>query len=178
MRVLLSLLSPLLGLAVGTAGALFAVETGWVLFRPSSPPLLLPWPGWREQLAGYSWSDTLILVVGAALATLGLLLVIIAASARRHDVRLIAPADGVTVVTSPRSLARLVGHHVRDQDGVRSASVTAGPRRIRVRATSRLATKAQLRPTLTTRVNDLIGDLPLARTPRLRVIVTVLKDRR
>ncbi len=178
MRVLLRLLSPLLGLAVAAAGALLAVEAGWVLVRPRSAPLLVAWPAWRDWLAGYAWSDTAIIVAAAALVVLGVLLLVLAGSARRHDVRLTDPADAVTVVTSPRSLARLVGHRVRAEDGVRSASVTAGTRRIRVRATSRLNTEAQLRPTLTALLNELVGSLPLDRTPRIRVVVDSPKDRR
>lgn len=126
MRVLLRLLSPLLGVAVAIAGGLLAVEAGWV----------------------------------------------------RRDVRLTDPADDVTVVTSPRSLARLVGHQVRAEDGVCSASVTASARRVRVRVISSMNTEAQLRPTLTTRVDELVGGLPLARKPKVQVVVDSPKDRR
>lgn len=179
MRLLLRLLSPLLGLAVTTSGALLAVEAGWTLIRPGSSVLLVPWPGWRDRLAGYAWSHPVVLAIGGLLVVLGLLLLVIAISARRRDVWLTSPADGVTVVTSPRSLARLVGHRVRTGDGVRSASVTASARRIRIRATtSGLTTAAQLRPTLTVQVRDLLTGLPLARTPRVRVAVKPGKDRR
>lgn len=178
MRVLLRLLSPLLGLAVAAGGGVLAVEAGWVLARPDSTPLLVPWPGWRDRLAGYAWSDAAVVIAAAALVALGLLLTVIAAAARRRDVRLTSPVDGVAVVTSPRSLARLVGHRVRQEDGVHTASVTASARRIRVRATSRLHTEAQLRSTLTARVRDLVGSLPLPRTPRIRVVVKSRKDRR
>lgn len=178
MRVLLRLLSPLLGVAVAAAGALLAVEAGWVLTRPRAAPLLVPWPVWRDWLAGYAWSDTTVVVAGGALAVLGVALLALAAGARRHDVRLTDPSDDVTVVTSPRSLARMVGHRVRAEDGVRSASVTASARRIRVRVTSGLSTEAQLRPALTARVDELVADLPLARKPRVQVVVGSPKDRR
>lgn len=178
MRVLLRLLSPLLGIAVAAAGALLAVEAGWLLARPRSAPLLVPWPGWRDRFAEYAWSDTATVVAGGALAVLGVLLLTIAAGARRHDVRLTDPAEAVSVATSPRSLARMVGHGVRTEDGVRSASVTASARRIRVRATSTMNTEAQLRPALTARVHELVGNLPLARTPRVHVVVDSPRDRR
>lgn len=179
MRLLLRLLSPLLGLAVATVGALLAVEAGWLLIQPGSSSLLVPWPDWRDRLLGYAWSHPVVLAIGGLLVILGLLLLVIAIGARRRDVWLTSPADGVTVVTSPRSLARLVGHRVRTEDGVRSASVTASARRIRIRArTSGLTTSAQLRPTLTAQVRDLIASLPLARTPRVRVAVKPRRDRR
>lgn len=178
MRVLLRLLSPVLGLAVAGVGALIALEAGWTLARPPSAPLVVPWKQWRDQLSGSTWSDPPVLVIGAALVLLGLLFLMLAGSARRHDVPLTDPADDVTVVTSPRSLARLVGHRVRAEDGVRSASVTAGRKKVRVRATSGLNTEAELRPTLTSTVNDLVGSLPLASKPRVQVVVDSPKDRR
>lgn len=177
MRALLRLLSPLLALALAVAGALTALEAGWALVRPDSAPLLVRWTDWRDRIATYSWSDGPVLVIGAALVLLGLLLLWLAGSARRHDVRLADPADDVTVVTSPRSLARLVGHRVRAEDGVRSASVTARARKVRVRVTSATSTEAQLRPTLTSVVEDLVGALPLERTPRVQVVVDSPKDR-
>lgn len=178
MRILLRLFSPLLGLAVAMAGALLAVEAGWALARPGSGALLVPWPRWQDGLSTYTWSDPPVLVAGAALAVLGLLLVLLAGRARRHDVALTNPADDVTVVTSPRSLARLVGHQVREEDGVYAASVTATARRVRVRVGSRLRARAELHAALSSRVGELLADLPLTRTPRLRVVVTAARDRR
>lgn len=178
MRVLLRLLSPLFGLAVAAAGALLALEAGWALARPDAGALLTPWPGWRDGLAAYAWSDTPALVTGGGLALVGLLLILVAGRARRQDVHLTNPADEVTVVTSLRSLARMVGQRVREQDGVNTASVTATARAVRVRATSRLYSEAELLPTLTSRVTELIADLPLTREPRVRVVVNAPKDRR
>ena len=177
MRVLLRLLSPLLGLALAATGALTTLEAGWALARPDSGPLVVPWTGWRDRIAAYSWSDPPVLIIGVVLVLLALLLLWLAGSARRHDVRLTDPTDDVSVVTSPRSLARLVGHRVRSEDGVRSASVTARSRKVRVRATSVLSTEAQLRPVLTSVVTDLLGALPLERKPRVQVVVDSPKDR-
>lgn len=178
MRMLLRLLSPLLGLALAATAALLAVEAGWALARPDSDPLLAPWPGWIDRLAGYTWSDTAVLIAGAALAVLGLLLLVLARGARRRDVRMTNPADDVTVVTTPRSVARLIGHRVRAEDGVNSASVTATARVVRVRAVSRMRAEKQLRPTLAKAVDDLVTSLPLARRPRVRVVVDSPKDSR
>lgn len=178
MRILLRLFSPLLGLAVAMAGALLAVEAGWALARPDGGALLVAWPQWRDGLSAYSWSDIPVLAAGAALALLGLLLLLLAGRARRHDVHLANPADDVTVVTSPRSLARMVGQQVREEDGVHAASVSATARRVRVRAGSRLRPEAELHAALTSRVGGLLADLPLTRAPRLRVVVTAARDRR
>lgn len=178
MRLLLRLLARLLGLALAGAGAVLALEAGWALARPDSDSLVVPWTQWREQLADYAWADIEVLVAGGVLAGVGLLLLLLARGARRHDVRLISPADGVAVVTSPRALARVVGHRVRAEDGVRTASVTASRRRLRVRASSGLHTEAQLRSTVAGVVAELVGDLPLVRRPRVRVQVGSSRDRR
>lgn len=176
MRVLLRVLSPLFGLAVAVLGVLLAAEAAWALLRPSSVPLLVPWPAWRDVLAGVAWSRTPVLLAGAGLVLLGLALGLLAATARRRQVAMRAPADEVTVVTSPRSLAHLVGRQVRRADGVRSASVTASARRVTVRATSAVRTAQELRPALLATVNDLVTALPLARKPKVQVVVDARRD--
>lgn len=178
MRVLLRLVLLLIGLAVAGTGALLAVEACWMLTRPGSGPLLVPWLVWRDRLAGLSWSQPLMLMCAGALVLLGMLLLMLASSARRHDVPMTDPAEDVTVVTSPRSLARLVGHRVRTQDGVKSASVSASTRRVRVLATSNRRSEDQLRPVLLRTVNDLVRGLPLLRQPRVLVVIDSPKDRR
>lgn len=177
MRVLLRLLSPLLGLAVAAAGVLFALEVARAWARPNSAPLLVPWPDWRTALESVTWAGIPVLLVAAAAVLVGLLL-LIAASARAKDLPLQEPAPDVTVTTSTPALARLVSHRVRATDGVRSASVHVRRRKIRVRAASRLHGESELTPSLTTEVRELVSSLPLARAPRVQVIVDSPKDRR
>lgn len=176
--MLLRLLSPLFGLAVAAVGALFALEVAWAWARPNSVPLLVPWPDWRTALESVTWADIPLLLVAAAAVLVGLLLLLIAASARRKDLRLQEPAPEVTITTSTRALARLVDHRVRAADGVRSASVKVNRRKIRVRAASRLHGESELAPSLTTEVRELVNSLPLARVPRVQVVVDSPKDRR
>ncbi|MCP2258327.1 hypothetical protein LX15_002021 [Streptoalloteichus tenebrarius] len=178
MRVLLRVLSALLGLAVAAAGALLVVEVAWAWARPDDVPLVVPWPRWRDGLSGVDWADDRVRWLAAGLVALGLVLALLALLARRRDVRLADPAPEVTAVTSPRSLARVVGHRVRAADGVAGASVTASARRVRVRATSRMLDEDALRPRLGQLVGEVVGGLPLARRPRISVIVDSPKDRR
>ena len=72
------------------------------------------------------------IAIGVGVA--GLLLIIVGLAARRSEVRLEAPRADMTVTTSPRVLARLVGTRVRESDDVLSASVTASARRVAVTA--------------------------------------------
>ena len=77
----------------------------------------------------------------------------------------------MTVTTSPRVLARLVGTRVRASDDVLSASVTASARRVAVTARAWNDAPADLRETIVGRVQELLDELPLRRSPRVAVSV-------
>ncbi|MGW5717807.1 DUF6286 domain-containing protein [Amycolatopsis sp. NPDC003865] len=178
MRVVVRLLSTLLGLAFAAAGALLALEVAWHWWRPASAPLLVPWPRWRAELASLGWDAYAVRVGAGVLAAAGLVLLLCALTAGNRAVRLTDPADEVSVSTSPRSLARLVGLTVRAQDNVAGATVTASARRVRVRAKSTLEAEGELRPRLLETVSALLDDVPLARRPKVSVVVDSPKDRR
>ncbi|AHH95998.1 DUF6286 domain-containing protein [Kutzneria albida] len=178
MRVLVRLLSCLLGLAIAAVGGLLATEVTWWWVQPGSPPLLVPWHEWLRLLGTLNWASLPVRITAWSVAAAGLLLVLFAAAARRRDVRLNAPAPEITVTTSPRSLARTVGNSVRAAEGVTGASVTASRRRVRVRATSALKTEDQLRPRLTELAREVVGALPLPHTPSVSVVVDSPRDRR
>ncbi|HKR49338.1 MAG TPA: DUF6286 domain-containing protein [Pseudonocardiaceae bacterium] len=170
MRILLRVLSPMLGLAVAAVGGFVAVEVVWAWLRPFDGPLVLPWPAWQATLQEWTWTSIPVRLAAAGLIVAGLLLGMVALRAGRREVRLIDPAPEITVITSPRSLARLVGHQVRELDHVASASVTATARKISVRAASRQpADTATLGITET--VHTLLSELPLLHTPRVSVVV-------
>jgi hypothetical protein len=171
MRILLRVLSPLLGLSVAALGLCVALEVIWAWVRPADAPLVLPWPAWQATLQGWTWTSTPVRLVAAGLVVAGLLLLVVALRAGRREVRLIDPEPEITVTTSPRSLARLVGHRVRGLDHVASASVTATPRKISVRAVSRQPAETAT-PRITDAVHTLLSGLPLARAPRVAVVVS------
>jgi hypothetical protein len=177
-RVFVRLISALLGLAGAVLGALVALEVAWHWWRPAGAPLLVPWPYWRDTLSHLTWNADTVRITAGIVAGAGLVLLLAAAIARPRAIRLHDPAPGVSATTSPRSLARLVGHAVRAQDNVVSASVTASARRVRVRATSRLEREEELRPRLLEVVTGLVNDLPLVRVPKVSVVVDSPKDRR
>lgn len=165
-------------MAAVVIGAVTALEVAWHWWKPADAPLFLPWPQWRDTLANLSWNSGGVRVLAAVTAVAGLLLVLVAIAARGREVRLHDPAPEVSVSTSPRSLARLVGHRVRAEDNVDSATVTASARKIRVRAVSRMETEGELRPRLAAAVSELLGELPLASPPTVTVVVDSPKDRR
>jgi len=110
---------------------------------------------------------TVAIGVGVA----GLLMVLVGLTARRGDLHLDAPSADMTVTTSTRVLARLVGTRVRASDDVFSASVTASARRVAVAARAWNDAPDELRETLVERVRQLLDELPLRRKPRVVVSV-------
>ncbi|MGW5054511.1 DUF6286 domain-containing protein [Actinokineospora sp. NPDC004072] len=177
MRIVVRIVAVLLGLALAAVGAVLALEVAWRWLRPDGDPLLVPWPDWQARLGELTWQSQAVRAAAWITAAAGLLLLLAALVARRRDVVLRDPAPEVTVRTSPRSLARIVGTRVRAEDEVRGASVSATRRKVRVRAASGLAPEARLRPRLTEVVGGVLADLPLARTPRVSVVVDSPRDR-
>ncbi|MGH3631976.1 MAG: DUF6286 domain-containing protein, partial [Sciscionella sp.] len=160
MRILVRLLSSLLGLVIAAAGVLLAVESVWAWIYPAKGGLVVGWRAWQRTLSGMHWNDQTVQLIAGGVLIVGLLLLIISSTARRGGVRFNDPSDDVSVTTSPRSLARIVGHRVRAEDGVSSASVSATARKVKVRATSQLQREGELRPRLREITTDLLGTLP------------------
>lgn len=174
MRLLLRVLSPLLGLAVAVAGLALAVETVVAWLAPTSSPLVVPWPAWRTAIEGLTWSSGAARGIAIAVAVIGLLIVLLALVARRHDVYLADPVPEVTVTTSPRSLARAVGHEVRSHEDVVSASVVASHKKITVKAAT-LDPADDVKGSVRQRVDEMLGRLPLSRRPRVSVSVSTTR---
>lgn len=177
MRVLLRLLTPVLGLALAAAGVLLAIEVvaAWTRIGTDQAGVLVPWPQWRAALESTSWSETLVAAIAIGVAVLGLVLVLVGLGARRSDIDVTAPRPEMTVTTSPQMLARLVGKRVRRGAEVAGADVTASKRRITVGAQGwgemdGSAGKA-LRTSVEETVSALLDDVPLARRPRVTVRV-------
>ena len=172
MRILLRVLAPLLGIALAAAGVIVVIEVVAAWVRPDMQGgLLVPWPDWMATLAGLSWNESPVRGIAIGVGVVGVLLMIVGLTARRADVRLEAPTTEMTVTTSPRVLARLVGTRVRESDDVVSASVTASARRVAVTALVWQDAPAELREVLVGRVKELLDELPLRRRPRVAVSV-------
>lgn len=172
MRVLLRVLAPVLGLALAAAGVLLVIEVVAAWVRPAlTTGLLVPWPDWRASVGDLTWANYPVPLVAIGVAVLGLLLLLLGLSARRADISVDGPAPEVTVTTSPRVLARIVGRRVRATDDVAGASVTASRRRISVSAQGWGEAGPELRTAVRERVDTLLDELPLHRRPRVAVSV-------
>jgi hypothetical protein len=177
-RVLLRPLAALLGLALAAAAGTLAVEVGWAWARPGHGSLLVPWRTWQAHLSADTWTSQPVRLTAVVVAAAGLVLLLVAAFARTaRVVPLNDPGPVVSVVTSPRSLARVVGGTVRGEDGVTGTTVTASARRVRVRARSRLSTEEELLPRLVAVTRAALDHLPLPRRPRVSVVVDSPRDR-
>jgi hypothetical protein len=179
MRVVLRVVAPLLGILLAAVGVLVVIEVvaAWAL-PGSEGGLLVPWPAWGAVLADLTWDESLVRNVAIGVGVVGLLLVIVGLAARRADVRLVAPSAEMTVTTSPRVLARLVGTRVRACEDVLSASVTASARRVAVAACPWPDAPDDLRETVVGRVEELLDELPLRRRPRVAVSMQDREDGR
>ena len=172
MRVLLRVLAPLLGLAVAAVGVLLVLEVVAAWVRPTaSDGLVVPWPDWYSALGSVTWADPPVPGVAIGVAVVGLLLVLVGLLARRTDIAVDGPAPEITVTTSPRVLARLVGRRVRSADAVAGASVTASRRRVAVAAQAWNDADPGLHDAVHGRVDELLDELPLHRRPRVTVSV-------
>lgn len=174
MRLLLRVLAPLLGLVLAVVGLAAVVETVTAWVAPASSPLVVPWPSWRTAIADLTWQSNAVRIGAIVVGVVGLLVLLLALTARRHDVYLADPVPEVTVTTSPRSLARAVGHDVRSHDDVVSASVVASAKKITVKAAT-LDPAEEVQANLRARVEEMLAGLPLARRPRVAVSVTRTK---
>jgi hypothetical protein len=172
MRAVLRVLAPLLGIALAAAGVLVVIEVVAAWVQPGTDAgLLVPWQDWGATLAGLSWNASPVPGIAIGVGVAGLLLVIVGLAARRVDVHFEAPSADMTVTTSPRVLARLVGTRVRATDDVEAALVTASGRRVAVTAHAWADAPQELRDTIVGRVEELLDELPLRRYPRVTVSV-------
>lgn len=176
MRVLVRFLAALAGFAVAVLGVLGVVELVTASVSPASMPV--PWSGVRAALDGLAWSGLPVRIAAVTAIVLGLLLALLALRAGRTDIRLRDPAPEVTVTTDPRSLARLVGHRVREDEDVASARVAATRRRVRIKAVGTASSVAGLRPRLSESAEHTVQALPLLAQPRVSVSAAAAKEKR
>lgn len=178
MRALLRVLTPLLALALAGIGVLVVIEVVAAWVRPNATAgAVLPWYEWRAALEHQTWDANPVPGIAIGVAAVGLLLLLLGLLARRADIHFDAPAT-MTVTTSPRVIARIVGRRVRAAEDVAAATVTASRRKVSVSAEG-WGTDAdpdddraeELRASVRERVDALLDELPLRRRPRLTVTV-------
>lgn len=178
MRAVLRVLTPLLGLGLAVAGVLLVIEVVAAWLQPPVDGVIVPWPAWRSVLETLTWRDDPVPVIAIGVGVVGLVLGLVGLLARRSDVRMDGPDDAITVTTSARVLAQLVGRRVRAGEDVAGASVTASRRHVSVSAQARGQADPGLRASVADRVDELLDELPLRRRPGVSVHVSERKGLR
>lgn len=171
MRVLLRVLTPLLALALAAVGVLVVIEVVAAWVRPSATAgLVVAWHEWRAVLEQTTWADNPVPGIAIGVGVVGLFLLLLGLSVRRADILFDAP-DAMTVTTSPRVLARIIGRRVRAAEDVAAATVTASSRKVTVSAEGWGDAGPDLRTSVEERVGELLDQLPLRQRPRTSVTV-------
>jgi len=176
MTVVNRILAALLALMLLMGGLLAASEI--VLAHLGRPPWLVPYSRWSVWLGERSPTDALIRAAMAALVVVGLLLMLTAL--RRGKPRhLVLPSniEGVQVTASRRGIERSLAEAASRISRVRSVTVRAGRRRVKVRALTASRTEGQVQQQLTDTVTAQLGQLGLADRVRPRVSIVTGKSR-
>lgn len=175
LRLVNRLLAGLLSLALVAATVVLVVElVQWVRGEPTA---LVPWREWGDALPDLRVDDGQLLAVAAAIAALGLLLLLFELVPRRPTSRPVEPlGSGVRAVVTAPGLRSAAVSAARDVAGIRAASASVGRHSIRVKARTRARERG---PELTGQVRDSVeqalASLRLER--RLRVRVDVEEER-
>lgn len=178
MRVLLRVLTPLLALGLAAVGVLVVIEVVAAWVRPAATAgLVVPWHEWRAVLEQTTWASNPVPGIAIGVGVVGLLLLLLGLSVRRADILFDAPA-AMTVTTSPRVLARIIGRRVRAAEDIAAATVTASGRKITVAAEGWGDAGPELRASVERRVGAVLDQLPLRQRPRASVTVQDRQGRR
>ena len=162
-------LAVVLALALGALGVLVIAEIIHGALDGTGH-LLLPY----ERLARYgrdhTWDSAPVIAISAAVAVLGLLLLLAQLLPRRPGLLTVATDDpAVEAGVERRTLGRAMAAVASDVDGVSGAKARVRGRRATVVATSHLHDTGGLRERVTDHVQTWTDDLGLVAPPRLRL---------
>lgn len=130
----------------------------------------LPHRNFAGPLQDTHWDGTATLAVAAAVAFIGLVLVLTGLIPGRPRAIPLASGDDSVVTGAPRrSLRRSLARLAEDVDGIDRARAKARMRSVTVRATTRLRDTAGLRENVRTAVQDRLAPLDPLWPPRVKV---------
>lgn len=151
--------------AAGILGAIQAVSAA--LGRPLWK---LPHRDFAGRLQDTHWNGTATLAVAAAVAFIGLVLILTGVIPGRPRAIPLASGDESVVTGAPRrSLRRSLARLAEDVDGIDRARARARMRSVTVRATTRLRDTGGLRESVRTAVQDRLAALDPLWPPRVKV---------
>lgn len=166
-RALPAMLVALIAAAAGITVVIdvIAVQTG----RSS---IIWPYRQMADQLRTSRWDDIAILAVAAAIAFIGLLLLMAALTPGRKTLVPLATDDPHNEAgASRRSISRTLGEAATQVDGVSRARVSLGRRAVRIRARSRLRDTSGLDQQIQAAVGQRLDQVGPLRPLRVRASV-------
>jgi hypothetical protein len=150
--------------AAGILGAIEAVSAalGHPLWR-------VPYHDFAGPLRDTPWSDAVTLAAAAAVAFIGLILVLAALLPGRPDAIVLASGDTSVVIAVPRaSLRRVLARAAQDVDGIERARVKLRRRSAVIHATTRLRDTSGLRGSVQAAAQDRLTALDPLSPVRIR----------
>lgn len=171
MRLVNRLLAALLSLALIAAGVLVVIEV--IAQRLGRKPVMVDWPRLYDWANRTPWQQGSVRVACVVLVALGLLL--LAAELKRAKPSRLAVRSQVTdAAYTRRGVAATIRSAVSDVDGINSAAVKVGRRKVKVEATTaglQPFTAESLQEPATTAARQRLDALELQEPPALAVNV-------
>jgi uncharacterized protein DUF6286 len=177
MRLVNRLLAALLSLALIGAGVLIVVEV--VAQRLGRSPAVVDWPRLYDWSRRTPWQQGSVRVACILLAVAGLLL-LAAELKRSKPSRLAVRSETTDAAYTRRGVAGTIRSAVSDIDGINSASVSVGRRKVKVAATTaglQPFTAESLREPTTAAAQQRLDALELQSPPALSVTVSTASTR-
>lgn len=171
-----SVAASLVALVLLAASVLLAIAVVQHLLGQSP---VLPFAELNALAAGLTGADVAFLALCAALALVGLVLVVVALRPGTPTVLPLADRDGAGVTDTGitrRSLDRALSHAATGVDGITRASVSSSRRKASVSAHASFGDVAALRTAVRDAVSERLAEIGPARSPRVRVKVTGTKE--
>jgi hypothetical protein len=158
----------LVAAVLAAAGILGAIQAASAAL--DRPLWKLPHRDFPGPLQDTQWNDTATLAVAAAVAFIGLVLVLAGLiPGRPRDIPLASGDESVVTGAPRRSLRRSLARLAEDVDGIDRARAKARRRSIVVRATTRLRDTEGLRENVHSAVQDRLAALDPLWPPRVKV---------
>lgn len=178
MRVFDRVVSVILGVALLGLGALITAEVIWSSGLDRSGHLVLPYEPSSRYLHQHIWSSTAIRAITAAVAAVGLILLLLELKRRRPGTLTMAGSTaGVVSGISRRSVGRSLTHVATSIPGITGAKTRVSRRRASVEAWTRLRDPGDLEQQLDRELAGSLDSLQLTRPPTLRVRLSHREDR-
>jgi Family of unknown function (DUF6286) len=178
MRVFDRVVAVILGLVLLGLGALVTAEVIWSKGLERSGHLVLPYESSSRYLHQHVWSSNPIRAITAAVAAVGLIVLLLELKRRRPGLLTMEGSTaGVVTGISRRSLGRALTRVATSIPGIGGAKTRVSRRRATVRARSPLRDPGDLQQQLDRELSESLDSIQLTRPLRLRTRLSHREER-